>query len=81
MNNTYANMTWQPRWNNAEQVSALSQSGSSVILVTAMGTIRFDLTDSKSVAAYCCQMRSAIDLLEKTIAEYDQTWSNFTKGA
>jgi hypothetical protein len=44
------------------------------MLVTAMGTIMLDLTDGRSIAAFCQHMRSAVDLLEKTKIEYDNTW-------
>jgi hypothetical protein len=69
---TFADVTWQSRWNPPTAMcAALSQSGSHIVLFTALGTVNFDLTKSEDVEAFCVQMQHAIDMVRRARRDYD----------
>lgn len=69
----FADMTWQPRWNGAGSVAAMTQSGASVTAVSFMGTVRFRLDSDEDVAAIINGARQFADMVEKAKREYDDS--------
>lgn len=68
----FADFTWPSRWNKAEQVANLSQSGAEVFAVNFMGVIRFRLDDDESVTAIVNHARRFADAVEKMKQEFDE---------
>jgi hypothetical protein len=67
----FADLTWQPRWNQAAGVAALSQIGADVMATNFMGVLRFRLDQDADVAAIVNCARRFADLVEETKREYD----------
>jgi hypothetical protein len=68
---TYANLTWQPRWNGAEAVGSLSQSGADVMATGFFGVLKFQLDDDASVAAIINHARQFADMVENAKRGFD----------
>jgi hypothetical protein len=67
----YADFTWPSRWNKGEVVASLLQSGPEVMAVNFMGTLRFRLDDTESVAAIVNSARRFADAVERTKRAFD----------
>jgi hypothetical protein len=70
MTQQFADMTWESRWNGAEAVAALSQSGPEVQAVNFMGVIRFRL-DTDDVGAIVRAARAFADMAEEVKKQFD----------
>lgn len=79
----FADFTWESRWNKNQGVSAaISQSGSKVMLATAMGVVSFDLAGPHDdIKAFSHMMTQALQMLQKTKQEYDDVMSSLRKVA
>lgn len=71
----YANFSWESRWNRNQRVSAaITQSGSQIMLTTVVGCVSFDLASPHDdIGAFSHMMAQAIEMLQKTKREYDET--------
>lgn len=73
MKQTFADVTWESRWNAADQVAGYSQAGPEVVAVNFMGTIRFSLGNDEDVAAIIHRARGFADMVESAKREYDDS--------
>jgi hypothetical protein len=73
MRHTFADVTWESRWNGADAVASLSQSGADVMAVNFMGVIRFRLDNDDDVRAIVHRARSFADMVESAKREYDDS--------
>jgi len=72
--NVYASMTWQPRWNGAEAVAALTTNGADVMATGFFGVLRFRMDDDASVAAIVRHARAFADMVEHEKLDRDTAW-------
>jgi hypothetical protein len=68
----FADLTWQPRWNKAEGVASLSQSGTDVMAVGIFGVVKFKLDDTDSVTAIVNNARQFAAMVETAKRQYDE---------
>lgn len=66
----FANFEWQPRWNGAEAVAALSTDGPAVFATGFFGVLRYRRDDTKSCEAIVNGARRFADMVEKDAIRY-----------
>jgi hypothetical protein len=66
----FANFEWQPRWNGAEAVAALSTDGPAVFATGFFGVLRYRRDDTRSCEAIVNGARRFADMVEEDTIHY-----------